>query len=157
MWWNTSTRAFYCATCARQINAYNPGLCVLRERDARQRMILEWAADTFGTIALNKIERVLRFIEEAVELAQANDLPVDKLHAVVDYVYAKPKGEVAKEAGAVGTTLLALCALHGVSADDVERDEAERIVKMDPAYFRERHNKKAQGGIAAFTDKKEEG
>jgi NTP pyrophosphatase (non-canonical NTP hydrolase) len=120
-------------------------------------MILEWAAATFGRIALHKEERVLRFIEEAVELAQANDLPVDKLHAVVDYVYAKPKGDVTKEAGAVGTTLLALCELHNISADDAERNEAERIVKMDPAYFRERHNKKAAGGIAAFTDTKEEG
>lgn len=28
-WWNSSTRAFYCASCARRINEASPGLCFL--------------------------------------------------------------------------------------------------------------------------------
>lgn len=28
-WWNTSTRAYYCADCAKAINEHNPGLCGL--------------------------------------------------------------------------------------------------------------------------------
>jgi hypothetical protein len=29
VWWNTSTRAYYCTDCAKAINEHNPGLCVL--------------------------------------------------------------------------------------------------------------------------------
>jgi hypothetical protein len=28
-WWNSSTRAYYCADCAKAINEHNPGLCGL--------------------------------------------------------------------------------------------------------------------------------
>ena len=157
-WWNSSTRAFYCATCAKQINAYNPGLCVERARDARQAAIYKWVADTFGANTLHPSERALRFIEEAVELVQAAGLSVEAVRAVVDHVFAKPPGGLAQEIGGCGTTLLALAAAYGVSADDAERDEAERVFKIDPTYFRQRHDAKARAGIAVFsTTPKREG
>lgn len=28
LWWNTSTRRYYCEDCARRINLHNPGLCI---------------------------------------------------------------------------------------------------------------------------------
>lgn len=31
--WNDSTRAYYCASCARKINQANPGLCVKMEHE----------------------------------------------------------------------------------------------------------------------------
>lgn len=151
VWWNSSTRAFYCEACAHQINKYSPGLCVERVRDARQATIYKWVADTFGVNTLNPSERALRFIEEAVELVQAVGLSADVVHKIVDHVFAKPPGGLAQEIGGCGTTLLALAAAHGVSADDAECDEAERVFKIDPARFRERHDAKARAGIAVFS------
>jgi hypothetical protein len=94
----------------------------------------------------------VRFLEEAIELAQAEGLPAGDARRVFEHVYAKPPGDPLKEIGAVGITLLAYCASRGVSADDAERKEAVRVFAVDPAYFRERHNAKAAAGIATWTD-----
>jgi hypothetical protein len=204
-WWNTSTRAYYCVTCARQINAYSPGLCV--ERPAlysrlfgtsrvhlgddvqtycgkpiettlplkQPRAVLltagparivdceeclrihvtrlqgRWTRETFGDAVFNGRERALRFLEEAIELVQAEGLTAADVARVLDHVYAKPPGEIRQEIGGVGITLLGYCAAKGVSADDSECAEAARVFAVDPAYFRQRHDAKARAGIAAFS------
>lgn len=120
-------------------------------RDARQAAIYQWVADTFGANTLHTSERAMRFVEEAIELVQAVGLSAVVVHRIVDHVYAKPPGGLAQEIGGCGTTLLALAAAHGVSADDAERAEFERVLKIDPARFRERHDAKARAGIAVFS------
>ena len=120
-------------------------------RDERQLAVLHWVADTFGVSTLTREERMRRFVEEAVELAQSEHLSREAVVAVVDHVYGKPPGDPSQEVGGVGVTLLAYCAVRGFSADAEEVREFERVRAIDPAHFRARHNAKAVAGIAAHT------
>jgi len=68
-----------------------------------------WMHECFGpTISADKVERNDRFIEEALELAQASGYSKDRAHALVDYVFTRPQGEINQEVGGVMVTLAAL-------------------------------------------------
>lgn len=118
-------------------------------RDGRQREVYLWVLSTFGEDNATVTERVRRLVEEVVELAQAEDVPAEQLRAIVAHVYAKPPGNAQQEVGGIGTTLLAYCEAKGISADAAEAAEARRVFSIDPEHFRERHNRKADAGIAA--------
>jgi hypothetical protein len=117
-------------------------------RDARQRAVLQWVGGTFGPLARTPYERAQRVLEEAVELGQAEGLTPERTRAVVDHVYGKPPGDPAQEAGGLGVTLLAYCEARGLSADGEEVREFDRVLSIDPAQFRARHNAKADAGLA---------
>jgi hypothetical protein len=117
-------------------------------RDARQRAVLQWVGDTFGSPALTPYERARRVLEEAVELGHADGLTPERARDVVAHVYGKPPGDPAQEAGGLGVTLLAYCEARGLSADGEEVREFRRVLAIDPAHFRARHNVKADAGIA---------
>lgn len=121
---------------------------VVLARDDRQRAVVKWAGETFGAASLTSAERAMRVIEEAVELVQAEGIPIGRVLTVVDHVYRKSPGDPAQEAGGLGVTLLAYCAVRGISADREEVREVERVLSIDPEYFRARHNAKADAGIA---------
>lgn len=118
------------------------------DRDARQREVHRWVGETFGAAALSKHERLLRLLEETVELVQAEGLSGGEVRAIVSHVYANAPGEPFQEAGGVGLTLLAYCAIAGFSADAAEWAELDRVLSIDPAHFRARHNAKADAGVA---------
>lgn len=118
------------------------------ERNQRQQRTAEWIVRAFGDATVALPERVARFFEEAVELAQACQVGSGTLVRIIDHVWSKEAGEPAQEIGGVGVTLLALAATLGVSADEAERVELERVEGIDVAHFRERHNRKADAGIA---------
>lgn len=122
------------------------------ERDRRQNRDIEWVRSTFGEATLAVDERAARFLEEALELAQAVGLTREKAIALVEYVYSRPVGDPAQEVGGVGVTLLGLCSVIGVSADREERREHDRVTSIDPAKFRARHAKKVEAGIATPSD-----
>lgn len=122
---------------------------MLVDRDNRQKAVLQWVGDTFGKPSLSTRERALRVIEEAIELAQTEGLTVEDVRSVAEHVFGKPPGDPAQEVGGLGVTLLAYCEARGISADMEERREFNRVLAVDPAHFRARHNKKADAGIAA--------
>ena len=75
-----------------------------------QDRVRDWLYACFGAeIATDRIERGQRFLEEALELAQAGDITADDAHRLVDYVYGRPQGVLFQEVGGVMTTLAALC------------------------------------------------
>ncbi len=117
-------------------------------RDQRQVAVYRWVVETFGEPNANVTERVLRFFEEAVELAQAEAIAIDQLHAIISHVYRKPPGKPRQEVGGIGTTLLAYCEAKGISAEAAEEAEWQRIQSIKPEFFRQRHNLKADAGIA---------
>jgi len=119
-----------------------------RSRDRRQAEVAAWVERVFGAESLATEERALRFVEEAVELAQASGLSAERVRAVAEHVYARPTGEVAREVGGVGVTLIALCAVLGVSAEDEEAAEVARVFAVDPEHMRERNERKVAVGIA---------
>jgi len=122
------------------------------QRTQRQSAILEWANATFGeATASNKGERIRRFAEEAIEMAQAVGLDKQALHDIIDHVYAKPAGNIAQEIGQVGVSLLALVENLGISAEEEEFKEFDRITSLPSGYWQARQNAKAEKGLALPT------
>jgi hypothetical protein len=118
-------------------------------RDQRQVDACTWVLKTFGSeVAWDPRERARRFIEEAIELAQACGLTEFDVDDILAHVYCKPPGEVFQEAGGVGITLLMLCQAFGISADHAERTELQRVQSIPAQHFRDRHNIKAAAGVA---------
>lgn len=122
-------------------------------RDVRQAKVLAWAKACFGTVNISLAERARRLVEEAIELCQAEHVDEAQVHAIVRHVYGKPVGKATQEAAGVGVTLLAYCAAAGVSATRIEEEEVARITSYPPEYFAARQDKKADAGIAGYSEK----
>lgn len=78
-------------------------------------------------IAGDPVERNHRFVEEALELAQACGCSASEAHQLVDYVYGRPVGEKAQEVGGVMVTLAALCLAQGLDMHEAGEIELARI------------------------------
>lgn len=99
-----------------------------------QSEVADWMLTCFGEeIAADRIERADRFIEEALELAQAiPGFTVERARALVEYVFNRPVGEIWQEVGGVGVTLAALCNTYDVNiSDEWERELARVWTKVD--------------------------
>lgn len=83
-----------------------------------QARVRTWVEAAFGEdVAEDKTERNHRFLEEALELVQTCGCTASEAHQLVDYVYSRPAGTLTEEVGGTMTTLMALCAAQGVSAE----------------------------------------
>lgn len=126
----------------------------LRER--RQRKVQDWAFRCFGMAqAADPRHRGLRMLEEAVELYQAVDGDAGQAHALVDHVFARPKGEPGQELGGLGVTLLALAAALGKDADVEEANEVARILSLPADHFTARDRAKAAAGFGGAARKEQ--
>ncbi len=98
----------------------------LREKQAE---VARWMIDCFGEeIAADRLERADRFIEEALELAQTwPAFTADRAHALVDYVFSRPVGEIKQEVGGVMVTLAALCNTAEIDIQHSMNTEVARI------------------------------
>ena len=93
-----------------------------------QPRVAAWVRACFGeTIAMDAVERNHRFLEEALELAQACGCSQSEAHQLVDYVYGRPVGERAQEVGGVMLTLAALCAAQGLDMHGAAELELKRV------------------------------
>jgi NTP pyrophosphatase (non-canonical NTP hydrolase) len=72
----------------------------------------------------------MRFLEEALELAQAVGLTEAEIDKVKTHVYAKSVGRVEQEIGGVVSTLLTLAQAHGVSMNEAALAELKRGMKI---------------------------
>jgi hypothetical protein len=101
------------------------------ENDARPQFaerVRPWMRDTFGeVIAGDKVERNHRFLEESLELVQAAGCTKGEALELVEYVYARPVGELWQEVGGVMVTLAALCLANDVNLDVAAETELRRI------------------------------
>lgn len=80
------------------------------KRGQFQARVKPWMDACFGpAISADRTERNHRFIEESLELVQANGCSRSEAHQLVDYVYDRPEGELHQEIGGVMVTLAALC------------------------------------------------
>ncbi len=116
--------------------------------DARQNEFYNWAKDTFGVAASGQRERALRFIEEAIELAQACGLHDRDVYLTLNRVFLRPPGSVPKEIGQTVLVLEGLAECYGVSAYTEGNKEMERIVAIPAEDWHKRQNAKADVGIA---------
>lgn len=74
----------------------------------------------------NTAERTHRFLEEALELAQANGCIKADAFALVDYVFSRKPGETSLEVGGVMVTLAGLCNAAGVDMITAGEQELTR-------------------------------
>ena len=87
-----------------------------------------WAGACFGElIAGDQKERAQRFVEEALELAQASGIPREEVLQLVDYVFGRPAGQFEQEVGGVLTTLALLCAARQVRMTVCGETELARV------------------------------
>lgn len=103
------------------------------EGEKFQARVAPWMDACFGPkISADKVERNHRFLEEALELVQANGCTASEAHQLVDYVYGRPVGNPHQEAGGVMVTLAALCLACGMDMHGAGEDELARIwTKVD--------------------------
>jgi hypothetical protein len=74
----------------------------------------------------DQLERTFRFLEEALELAQANGCSKQDAQALVEYVYGRPHGRPDQEVGGVMVTLASLCSAVGIDMNDAGDRELKR-------------------------------
>ena len=114
----------------------------------RQSRIVAWIERTFGPQSMDKRERAERFLEEAIELAQACDITSERAFEIMAHVFAKPPGRPVQEIGNVSLTLLALGARLCTNVDDAERHELERVEALPREHWTARHDRKVDTGLA---------
>lgn len=119
----------------------------------RQAAVMDWVRRCFGDAFATPAERAMRIVEETLELAQVEGLDPARLHFLVDYVFSRPVGEAFQEVGGIRITVLSYAAAKGLSAEDAEVRELERILARDPELFRKRNQEKVAAGVS--TNKKE--
>jgi NTP pyrophosphatase (non-canonical NTP hydrolase) len=92
-----------------------------------------WMDACFGAeIKADVQERCDRFIEEALEFIQAAGYSADRAHALVNYTFGRPQGEINQEVGGVMVTLAAMCNTVGVDIGAAAEAELARVwTKID--------------------------
>lgn len=93
-----------------------------------QNRVDAWMQACFGpAISADVMERNHRFLEEALELVQANGCTQSEAHQLVDYVFNRDQGEINQECGGVMVTLAALCNAAGLDLCAAAEAELERV------------------------------
>lgn len=94
----------------------------------------KWMQECFGDkIASDMTERAMRFLEEAMELAQAQGMTKDECGRVLEYVYNRPQGEINQEVGGVIVTLACFCAKAGI---DLQKEALREFARIDTPEMR---------------------
>jgi hypothetical protein len=92
-----------------------------------QVRVAEWLVACFGGgVALERDDRLHRFLEEALELAQASGCAKDEAVQLVNYVFSRPSGNLVSEVGGVMVTLAGLCEASGVDLEEAGELELAR-------------------------------
>jgi predicted amidohydrolase YtcJ len=126
----------------------SPAPVALQNRDGRQRQVNGWCVRAFGADHAASIpQRGIRMLEESAEAAQATGVSREIAHKLIDYVWDRPKGELAQELGGVGVTLLALAEAAALSADTCEQNEIVRVLSKPIEHFAKRNRVKNDAGF----------
>ena len=115
----------------------------------RQKRIFDWSVETYGPSAATFDERALRFLEEALELAQACGIEEDMVGRLAARVYEQEPGPVFKELGQTALMLEALSECRNTDLDEAANAEFERIEGLPKSHFEARHAAKVARGIAS--------
>jgi Ni2+-binding GTPase involved in maturation of urease and hydrogenase len=99
----------------------------MSDMDTYQRRVGQWLSACFPpSVRADQRERTHRFLEEALELAQASGCSRDDALALVDYVFGRPQGQPAQEIGGVMVTLASLCVVSKVDLAAAADRELQR-------------------------------
>lgn len=93
-----------------------------------QKRIEQWLTACLGEECWNDLDdRTIRFLEEAVELAQALGIPESAAHRVVDYVYVREIGEVPQEIAGAFLTLANVATSNSFDMTELAEEELARV------------------------------
>lgn len=96
--------------------------------DGFQAGAQRWVVDCFGPeVAADPSERLRRFLEEGLELAQSLGATPELVAQIAAYVFARAPGAPGQEVGGTLMTLAALCSAHGLDMMAEGRAELARI------------------------------
>ena len=92
-----------------------------------QSRVEKWLETCISLSAISgRSERIHRFPEEALELAQANDGSRDDARALVNYVSGRASGRPEPEIGGVMVALAGLCSAPDINMSKAGKRERER-------------------------------
>jgi NTP pyrophosphatase (non-canonical NTP hydrolase) len=115
----------------------------------RPAEFLAWAVKMFGPVAKLRSERMLRFVEEAIELAHAEGMERSTLDLVANRVYSCPPGNVGKEIGQAQACLETFAENIGLSSTDEAEREWRRVQEIPQEEWTRRQSAKRALGIAS--------
>ena len=112
------------------------------------RLAYAWAVRSFGPAhVIDTPTRVLRIVEEAIELCQAVGVPQDKVDLCTHTVYRRPPGDPIQEVGGILLTTNILCAAIEAEPDDILEKELARVLSKPPEHFAKRNQEKIDAGL----------
>jgi hypothetical protein len=114
----------------------------------RPRDFLAWAVEMFGPVAKVRGERLMRFVEEAVELAHADNMELETFHAIIRRVYSRAPGLIEKEIGQAQACLETYAENCGYSSSELAEKEWQRVQGIQREEWTRRHAAKQAIGIA---------
>jgi hypothetical protein len=92
-----------------------------------QERVEEWLEACLPeTARRDRLERTFRFLEEALELAQANGCSRQDAEKLVNYVFGRPHGRPEEEVGGVMVTLASLCSAVAIDMNEAGDGELKR-------------------------------
>jgi NTP pyrophosphatase (non-canonical NTP hydrolase) len=113
-----------------------------------EKISYDWGVRAFGIEHMrDRRVRGIRFVEEAVELAQALQCDKETLHKVIDVVYSRDPGGVHQEIGGCMVTLSVICNLLGVDLEKAFEVEVFRVLSKSPEHFAKRNQDKIDMGL----------
>jgi hypothetical protein len=92
--------------------------------------MLAWLDEVFADQGRDPEERIIRTLEEVMELAQTENVTREQMHALVDQVMDKPVGEREQELGGTLVTLSSYMAVRQLNGVDAFNKEFVRV--QDP-------------------------
>lgn len=108
-----------------------------------------WVTKCFGPESLaSRHERVLRLLEEALELAQAEKVSRMEVEKLVSRVFSRPVGRPQQEFSGVILTAFAYSACTDYDVLGTAEEELVRIEALPVAHFRRRHESKLDDGTS---------
>ena len=112
------------------------------------RIITAVGLKFWGYENMNDLQtRALRFGEEAIETMQAYQVPLEKVHFLVDAVYGRERGFCGPEIGDCLLTLLALASASRIDPDEQLTQGIERLIRQDTLKMQERNAEKKRAGF----------
>lgn len=92
--------------------------------------------------------RVLRALEEMIELSQAEDITFEEIDIIKNQVYSKPKSEPFNELGGVMVTIAGYAATRNLSIEDAFWTEFKRM--MNPEIIEKVRYRNLEGDKIGF-------
>lgn len=109
----------------------------------------KWVESSFGwSVLVDRKERARRVLEEAIELAQAEDVAEIDAMALVAHVYKRTPGNPNQEAAGVMVTMQAWAFATNQDVDGLMYEEIVRIESIPAETFRKRQLLKSEAGVA---------